>query len=93
MKNTTVTILDLRSNDAWDVDWVLVRHTLAYSTNAEEILYYDKCGDPVYFSGEDFEAQDYYNRYCLKHKLMLENYDTMALQEMHELELKRGPLV
>lgn len=80
-----VAIFDLRTNDAWDVDFVLVEHSLVHSTNMDCIMHFDRCGDAVYFSGEPWEAESYYQNYCMKKNLELIPYETMERMELDEL--------
>lgn len=80
-----VAMFDLRTNDAWDVDFVLVEHSLVHSTNMDTIMYFDRCGDPVYFSGGEYEASDYYARYCAKKGLEFIPYELMERMELDEL--------
>lgn len=80
-----VAIFDLRTNDAWDADFVLVEHSLVRSTDMDCIMHFDRCGDAVYFSGEYYEAETYYASYCIRKNLELIPYEVMERIELDEL--------
>ena len=88
--DTTVAIFDLRSNDAWDVDFCLVRHSLVTSPYMDDVMYFDRCGDPIYFSGSFPEAITYYTTYCVKHGLKLVEYHEMEGNELISRKLHRN---
>ena len=81
-----VAILDLRMNDAWAHDWILVDHSYVFSEYTQHIAYGDSKGHYVFFDGSDEEARAYFSNYCEKHGLELVDYSVL---EEKELRLER----
>ena len=54
-------------------------------------MYFDRCDDPVYYSGEQYMAEEYYRQYCMKRGLEFIPYELMERLELDELKnnLKR----
>lgn len=79
-KTPHVAILDLRNDDEWIYDWMLVSHSYEYQNNVKntsDIAYKDQLGNLVLFDGTPAEACRYATNYCEKHQLRLIGYDTM----------------
>ena len=81
-----VAIVDLRGNDAWEYDWILVRNSYETGKSTHEIAYKDNCGDYVLFDGTEEEAYRFYSAYCKANKLRLIGYDTMSEIDIENLK-------
>lgn len=80
-----VAIVDLRDNNAWNYDWILVSHSYEMYNTTQEIAYLDKKGDYVLYDGTEEEAYRFYSNYCKVHNLRLIGYDTMLENDLEEL--------
>lgn len=78
MPRIMVAIADLRGNDAWNYDWVLVTAPIETARSTHEVAYKDACGDYVLFDGTEEEAYSFYSQFCEKNHLRLIGYDTMV---------------
>ena len=83
-KMQKVAILDLRGNDAWDYDWILVVRSYEFSLVTQEIAYVDKNGDYILFDGAEDEAYQFFSNYCKDNNLRLIGYDTMEENDIAE---------
>lgn len=85
-----VAILDLRGNDAWDYDWILVARSYEFSLVTQEIAYVDKNGNYILFDGIEEEAYRFFSTYCKDNNLKLIGYDTMEENDIAEKDTTRN---
>lgn len=75
---TMVAIADLRDNDAWNYDWILVKAPVETAESTHDVAYKDACGDYILFDGTEEEAYRFYSKFCEKNNMLLIGYDTMV---------------